>query len=199
MTPVALLALAAGLSVDAFAAATAKGARLRRITLTSAIGIGLMFGAMEALTPVIGWALGRVLQGLVVEIDHWIAFALLVAVGGHMAIRAIRELRAAPAPETDTAEPVVRRGWGGMALTALATSIDAAAVGVSLAFVDVNIVLAAVMIGLVTAVMATLGVLIGKTAGERLGSRAELVGGLMLIAIGAIILHSHLTAGPPLL
>ncbi len=199
MTPVALLALAAGLSVDAFAAATARGARLRRVTLTYAIGIGVMFGTMEALTPVIGWALGQALQGLVMEIDHWLAFGLLLAVGGHMAWRAIRELRSPPAAAAaePVAEPKVRRGWWGMMLTALATSIDAAAIGVSLAFVDVNIVLAAVMIGAVTAVMATFGVLIGKSAGQRLGGRAELAGGLVLIGIGALILHSHLTAGSP--
>ena len=201
MTPIALLALAAGLSVDAFAAATAKGARLRQVTLIYAIGIGLMFGFMEALTPVIGWALGQALQGFVMEIDHWLAFGLLLAVGGHMAWRAIKELRSPPTEHRtdDATQPMVRRGWWGMALTALATSIDAAAVGVSLAFVDVNIILAALMIGGVTAVMATLGVLIGKTAGERLGSRAELAGGLVLIAIGCLILHSHLTGGSGLI
>lgn len=194
MTWIAILALAAGLSVDAFAAAMAKGARLRRISLRAAVGIGLMFGAMEAIAPVIGWGVGRVLADQVREYDHWLAFALLAGVGGHMMIRAVREMRAPPAARAG-AEPTERRGLGGMALTALATSIDAAAVGVSLAFVDVNIWIAALTIAAVTSALATVGVLLGKTAGERLGARAELLGGVVLVAIGAMILFEHLSGG----
>jgi putative Mn2+ efflux pump MntP len=187
MSPITILLLSLSLSADAFAAAIGRGA-VHRPTLSAAVRAGLVFGIIEAVTPVIGWALGLAAAGFVQSIDHWIAFGLLGLVGGNMIREAIRH----DTPEDDT--PAAPRGRGRLALiaTAVGTSLDAAAVGVSLAFLGVNIGVIAVSIGLTTFVLATLGMLIGRFAGARLGPAAELIGGILLIGMGTRILLEHL-------
>jgi len=184
MTPGAIAILSLSMSTDAFAAAVGRGAS-HRPSLGSALRAGLVFGVIEAVTPLVGWTLGLVAAGLVEKIDHWIAFALLAAVGGKMIWESFQRV--------DEEEHAPRR-TGVMALvaTAIGTSIDAAAVGVGLAFLGVNIWIIAASIGLTTFALTTIGMMIGKAVGVRFGKRAELLGGLALIGIGSTILAEHL-------
>ena len=186
MTPLAILILSISMSTDAFAAAVGRGAA-HRPTVSAAIKAGLVFGIIEAITPIIGWAAGTFAAGYVEQIDHWIAFALLTLVGGHM-------VKASFAPIDEAEEAPVSKRSGGLALvaTAIGTSIDAAAVGVGLAFIGVNIWVVAASIGATTFLLTTFGMLIGKAVGAKFGKKAELVGGIALIGIGVMILVDHL-------
>nr|WP_255696690.1 manganese efflux pump MntP family protein [Sandaracinobacteroides sayramensis] len=178
------------MSTDAFAAAVGRGAA-HRPTLKAALKAGLVFGVIEAITPILGWAAGTVAAGYVERVDHWIAFALLTLVGGHMVKEALSEdSHAEDSPETE-ARP---RNAGPLALiaTAIGTSIDAAAVGVGLAFLGANIWVIAAAIGVSTFILTTIGMLIGKAVGARFGKKAELLGGLALIGIGLAILADHM-------
>ncbi|MEM5515426.1 manganese efflux pump MntP family protein [Henriciella sp. AS95] len=192
-----LFLLALGLSVDAFAAALGKGAGDKQSGLLAALKTGAVFGAMEALMPLIGYAVGIAVADQVASVDHWIAFVLLSAVGLHMIWEVIRgEVQHSPEAAVETVAPDMSgKGpkWIRLVLAAFATSIDALVVGVSLAMMSVNIIQAAIIIGGVTTVMATIGVLIGRKAGEWLGSWAEALGGIVLVGIGALILYQHLT------
>ena len=179
-----LLALA--LSTDAFAAAVVKGAALHRPHWREAVRAGLIFGTIEATTPVVGWALGSLAARHVEAWDHWIAFGLLGVLGAKM----IREgLQAAGAPVEERPN---RHPFWTLALTGFATSIDAMAVGVGLAFLDVQILPVAATIGLTTFVLVTAGMLLGRVLGIVVGKRAEILGGIVLIGIGATILVEHL-------
>ncbi|MNK24917.1 putative manganese efflux pump MntP [compost metagenome] len=189
MTPVAIAILSLSMSADAFAAAIGRGAQ-HRPTLPQALRSGLVFGVIEAITPLIGFALGVAAASFVAAIDHWIAFGLLGAVGGKMIWEALK-----PADENEEAaeaRKAVSRGLVALVATAVGTSIDAGAVGVGLALLGENIWLIAACIGLTTFALATLGLLIGKAAGTRLGKIVELVGGVALIALGLKILLEHL-------
>lgn len=185
MTPGAIVILSLSMSADAFAAAVGRGAA-HRPSLAEALRAGLVFGIIEAVSPVIGWSLGLVAAGLVQKIDHWIAFILLAGVGAHMIWHGFGGGLAN--------QPSAARSAGRLALvaTAVGTSIDAAAVGVGLAFIGVNIWIIALSIGLTTFTLTTLGMLIGATAGARVGRRAEILGGLALIGIGTFILAEHM-------
>ena len=184
-----LLILALSLSVDAFAAALAKGAAQRDHRLADALKIGLVFGACEAITPAIGWCLGAALSRYIAAYDHWIAFGLLTAVGLHL-------IKESLAPVDETAEQQPRNGLSPvrLLLTGLATSIDATAVGVSLAVIKVNLFYACAVIGFVSFAMSTIGSMIGKGAGKLLGRKAEALGGATLIVIGVVILVEHMAA-----
>ncbi|PWC41199.1 manganese efflux pump MntP family protein [Azospirillum sp. TSO22-1] len=177
------LILAFSLSMDSFAAALGTGAVLRRPGVGEALRVGAMFGGVQLATPLIGFALGLTFAAYVEAVDHWIAFLLLLGVGGKMLWESFSDA------EDDS--PNGRLALGQLFLMAVATSIDAAAVGVSLAVVDVDIVGTCLLIGLVTFGMASGGVLMGRAAGPLFGKRAELVGGLGLIAIGVKILVEH--------
>ena len=177
------LILAFSLSMDSFAAALGTGAVLRRPGVGEALRVGVMFGGVQLATPLIGFALGLTFATYVEAVDHWIAFLLLLGVGGKMLWESFSA--------EDDDSPHGRLALGQLFLMAVATSIDAAAVGVSLAVVDVDIVATCLLIGLVTFGMASGGVLMGRAAGPLFGKRAELVGGLGLIAIGVKILVEH--------
>lgn len=185
MSPISIAILAFSMSADACAAAIARGAATRP-TLMSALKGGAVFGAIEALTPIIGWAAGIAASGYIAAIDHWVAFILLAAVGGKMLVESARRLSTG-----DEEPPSLRGGPVGLVLTALATSIDAAAVGVTLALVDANILVVAAAIGATTFTLATGGMLIGRAAGARFGPVIEMIGGVGLIAIGLGILLEH--------
>lgn len=187
MSPIAILILAFSMSADAFAAAIARGAATRPTPLQALRG-ALVFGGVEAVTPLIGWAIGLAASAYVAAIDHWIAFILLAGVGAHM-------IRAALSDDGEDAVEEATPGKGGalaLVLTALGTSIDAGAVGVSLALVGVNILVVAASIGAATFVMTAIGLSIGRMAGHRLGASVEILGGIALIVIGTIILGEHL-------
>ncbi|WP_110685206.1 manganese efflux pump MntP [Salinicola aestuarinus] len=186
MNPASLALLAFAMSTDAFAASIGKGASLVRTRLPEALRIGLIFGVIESITPVIGWAIGMAAVQFVAEWDHWIAFILLGGLGGHMVWEGLK-----PAGERCRGSSTRPSFWA-LAATAVATSIDAMAVGVTLAFADVNIIAAATAIGIATTLMVTLGILLGRVIGNVIGKRAEIAGGVVLIAIGCAVLYDHL-------
>jgi putative Mn2+ efflux pump MntP len=187
MNPVATLFLAFAMSTDAFAAAIGKGAALHRPRWREAIKTGMIFGVIEALTPIVGWFLGKAASQYVSAWDHWIAFTLLSLLGARMIFNSFK------ASEIPEERPTKHSFWL-LAVTGLATSIDAMAVGAGLAFVDINIYSTAAAIGLATATMVTIGVMVGRVVGSVVGRRAEFAGGLVLIAIGVVILAEHLSA-----
>ncbi|WP_185983704.1 manganese efflux pump MntP family protein [Aureimonas mangrovi] len=187
MSPLSIVILALGMSVDALIASTSRGAALKRPSVVEAVRTGMVFGVVEAITPLIGWAAGVAASAYIAQVDHWIAFGLLGAVGGRMVFHALTR-----AAEEDAPAPN-RSAWL-LVATAVGTSLDAMAVGVSLAFLDVNILVIAAAIGLATMLMSTGGMLAGRLIGARFGRYAEIVGGLALIAIGATILVEHLSA-----
>ncbi|CAO3439683.1 manganese efflux pump MntP [Azospirillum endophyticum] len=184
------LALAFSLSMDSFAAALGRGACSRRAGLPEAMRVGAAFGVCQFAMPLVGWGVGIAFASLVESVDHWIAFGLLLAVGGAMLRNAILD------GEEDAEEdcgPVrsPRAEWLALLTTAVATSIDAAAVGAGLALVDVDMVTTSALIGAVTFAVAFGGVLIGRAAGAHLGRWAEMAGGVVLIGLGAKILLEH--------
>jgi len=175
------------MSTDAFAAAIGKGSSLHKPRFIEALRTGLIFGVIEAITPMIGWAIGHAATRWVENWDHWIAFTLLVALGLHMIWNGVKH-------EAEEEEKPQQHSFMILAVTAVATSIDALAVGVGLAFVNVNILVAAAAIGLATMTMVTLGVMLGRVLGHIVGKRAEIVGGVVLMLVGATILYEHLSA-----
>ncbi|MBS8229095.1 manganese efflux pump MntP [Vannielia litorea] len=178
MTPLAIATLALALSIDAFVAALGRGAQSARPGLVAALSTGAVFGAIEALTPLLGWVVGLAAAQFVTAIDHWIAFLLLALVGTRMVLHALAPSRPAPTA-------------GGLVLTAVGSSIDAFAVGISLAVLGAPILIVALAVGTATLVMATLGTLAGASLGRRFGHIAEVLGGLALIALGTAILLDH--------
>ncbi|EIW89562.1 hypothetical protein AGRI_05652 [Alishewanella agri BL06] len=188
MNPVSILLLGLAMSTDAFAAALGKGAGMLKPRLSEALRIGLIFGVVEAITPVIGWLLGSAASSIIENIDHWIAFGLLSALGVHMIYKALK------ADDTAEAESMEKKGLLPILLTGLATSIDAMAVGVGLAFIEVNIFIIAGVIGFCTFVMVTIGIMAGRVLGSLIGKRAEIAGGIILVLVGTTILYEHLNA-----
>ena len=180
----ATILLAFGMSMDTFAASIGKGATLHKPKFSEALRTGLIFGAIETLTPLLGWGLGMLASQFVLEWNHWIAFILLTFLGGRMVIEGIRN-------DVGDDEPVQRHGFWLLVTTAIATSLDAMAVGVGLAFLQVNIIATALAIGCATLIMSTLGMMVGRFIGPLLGKRAEILGGIVLIGIGVQIMWSH--------
>ena len=187
MNPISLVFLALAMSTDAFAAAIGKGSSLHKPRLVEALRAGLIFGVIEAITPMIGWAIGHAATRWVQDWDHWIAFTLLVALGLHMIYNGLKA-------DDEEAQKPTQHSFMILALTAFATSIDAMAVGVGLAFIDVNILVASAAIGLATMTMVTIGVMLGRVLGNVVGKRAEIIGDVVLMLVGATILYEHLSA-----
>jgi len=174
------------MSADAFAVSVGKGAGLNKPRLRDALHTGVIFGIVEAITPIIGWLMGVAASRYIASIDHWLAFAILALVGGKLIYEALGK-------EEDAEEEARRRPRLMMCiLTAIGTSIDALAVGVTLAFVDNNIWLTAAAIGGATCLMVTIGIMTGHYIGRIAGKFAEIAGGVCLIAIGTHILLQHL-------
>ncbi|WP_251316437.1 manganese efflux pump MntP family protein [Flintibacter muris] len=177
-----LFIIAVSLSMDAFAVSICKGLSTKRPRLGQCLACGGWFGGFQALMPFIGWLLGVRFQQMIVSIDHWIAFFLLGLIGFNM----VRESRSGQAEELDCSF-----GPAAMLPLAVATSIDALAVGVTFAFLKVDIVPAVLFIGVTTFVLSAAGVKAGSVFGARYKSRAELAGGLILIGMGVKILAEH--------
>ncbi len=176
--------LAVGVSMDAFAVSIGKGLSAKRVSWREALTVGLWFGGFQALMPVIGYYLGISFADLVTKIDHWIAFGLLLLIGGNM-------IRDALKGEDD--KPVDSSfAFRTMLVLAIATSIDALAVGISFAFLGTDLWRSILIIGLTTFVFSAVGLLIGKKVGSRFHAGAEILGGVILIAIGLKILVEHL-------
>ena len=178
-----LFILAVGLSMDAFAVSICKGLSIRELKLRHALIVGAWFGAFQALMPAIGYLLGSAFADLIESVDHWIAFVLLALIGGNM----IREALDQDEEEVDPSLAPMT-----MLLLAIATSIDALAVGVTFAFLRVDIVPAVTLIGVCTFAISAVGVKIGNVFGSRYKSKAELAGGVVLVLIGVKILLEHL-------
>ncbi|HFR4293702.1 TPA: manganese efflux pump MntP [Klebsiella pneumoniae] len=181
----ATILLAFGMSMDAFAASIGKGATLHKPKFSEAVRTGLIFGAIETLTPLVGWGLGMLASQFILEWNHWIAFILLVFLGGRMIVEGFR------GDSDEACEAPHRHGFWLLVTTAFATSLDAMAVGVGLAFLQISIVTTALAIGCATFIMSTLGMMVGRFIGPLLGKRAEILGGIVLIGIGSEILWSH--------
>jgi putative Mn2+ efflux pump MntP len=180
-----LLIIAVGLSMDAFAVSICKGLSVRTIRPQYMLKTAVWFGGFQALMPVLGYFAGFYFSELVSSVDHWIAFVLLSLIGANM----IKE-----SFDNDVCEMDADFSFKTMLAMAVATSIDALAVGVSFAFLKVNIWTSVLMIGMTTAVFSAAGVLIGNVFGCRYKSKAEFTGGIILIAMGLKILITHLVA-----
>ena len=178
-----LFVIALGLSMDAFAVSVCKGLSVPALRPVHSLTCGLYFGAFQALMPLLGWLLGVQFQSMITSVDHWIAFVLLALIGANM----IRESREEESESMDAS--FTPRA---MLLLAVATSIDALAVGVTFAFLRVDIGPAVGFIGLTTLVLSAVGVWAGGVFGRRWKSRAELCGGVVLILMGCKILLEHL-------
>lgn len=211
MSFLTLIVTAIGLAADAFAVAVGRGMRWPHFAWRPALAIALTFGAFQALMPVVGWALGSAFAGAIATFDHWVAFGLLAAIGGKMMWEARGDFRpadagtrgdqpagrdagAALAEDVSAVAMRPRVRTGELLLLGIATSVDALAIGVSFALLDVSIAMAAVLIGVVTAALSLGGVAIGHHAGRHLKAYAELLGGAVLIGIGIKILLDHLGA-----
>jgi len=177
-----------GLSMDAFAVSICKGLKMRGINKKQAFILGLFFGGFQALMPLVGWLLGTQFASYIVSIDHWIAFVLLALIGGNMVREAVgkddREEDGVMDPPLELKE---------LLMLAIATSIDALAVGVTFAFLSVSIIPAITIIGCTTFVLSIAGVVIGNYFGNKYEKKAEFAGGVILILIGLKILVEHLT------
>ncbi len=178
-----LFLIAVGLSMDAFAVSICKGLSMRQMSWKKAAIIGLYFGGFQAGMPLIGYFLGVQFQGGIQAIDHWIAFVLLGLIGANM----IRESLSREEEKTDDSV-----SFKSMSVLAVATSIDALAIGVTFAFLQVSIVPAVIFIGVVTFALSFVGVKIGNVFGTKYKSRAEFAGGAILILMGLKILLEHL-------
>lgn len=181
-----LFLLAVGLSMDAFAVSICKGLSMKRMNYKNAVKAGLFFGIFQAMMPSIGYFLGSRFQSLITEIDHWIAFILLFLIGGNM----IREAFGQEEQQNDSFDLKT------MLVLAVATSIDALAVGITFAFLNTNLLPAVTLIGCTTFLFSFFGVKIGNAFGSRYEKKAEITGGVILILIAFRILLEHLQLLP---
>lgn len=179
-----LLLLSIGLAMDAFAVSVCKGISMKKMNWKKAGIIGLWFGGFQALMPTLGYFLGSAFESLVTNIDHWIAFILLGLIGGNM----IKEAFSKDNEENDDDDISFKT----MFVLAVATSIDALAIGITFAFLNVNILLAISMIGIITFIISIIGTKVGNKFGNKYEKKAELTGGIILILIGIKILLEHL-------
>ncbi len=185
MSLLTIIGIAIGLAMDALAVAIAVGTRLPRLTYRHYFRLSFHFGLFQALMPIAGWFLGRTVERYISAFDHWVAFALLVAIGAKMLYESFQHKRDV---EKVLSDPT--RKWS-LILLSVATSIDAFAVGLSMALLNIGIALPATIIGVVALLATAIGMRCGRSLGERIGSKAEFIGGLILIGIGLKIVLSH--------
>ena len=184
-----LFLIAFGLAMDAFAVSISAGIILKKITFRQFFRLSFHFGLFQALMPVIGWLAGLTVEKTIKAYDHWIAFGLLAFIGGKMIYEAFKEEEE---EEEDEAKVDPTKGMT-MVILSVATSIDALAVGFSLALLRVNIWFPSIIIGIVALIMSVTGMYIGKYVGILFGKRVSIVGGIILFIIGIKILIEHLS------
>lgn len=184
MSLIALVFVAIGLAMDAFTVAIAKGISLKKATFTQAAKVALFFGGFQALMPFIGWLFGSSFERYIKAFDHWIALILLCAIGGKMLYESFK----GDDEEEEDVDPLNARS---LMILAIATSIDALAVGVTFAFLDVAIGSSVLLIGIITFIISFAGVIIGNKVGKYLKNYAEIAGGVILILIGISIFLEH--------
>ena len=180
-----VLLIALGLSADCFAVALSGSIAMRTVSGLQVFRTSLAFGLFQALMPVLGWLAGRTIVEIIADYDHWVAFVLLAIIGSRMIWESFRS-KDKPSESTDITKGLL------LLVLSVATSIDALAVGLTFAFLEVNIVMAVSTIGLVAFVATTIGFLLGRKASGLIGKRAEAIGGVVLIAIGLRILLTHI-------
>lgn len=178
-----LLLVAIGLAMDAFAVSVCKGLSMKKLNIKKAIIIGLYFGAFQGMMPVVGYFLGTSFENLVTKVDHWIAFILLGFIGLNMLREAFDKKEEEGNDKVD---------FKTMVVLAVATSIDALAIGITFAFLNVNLLLSAFLIGIITLLLSIMGVIIGNKFGSKYEKKAETIGGIILILMGIKILLEHL-------
>ena len=183
-----LFFIGVGLSMDAFAVSICKGLSMRKINYAYSAVIALFFGGFQAVMPLIGWTVGKQFEKYITNFDHWIAFALLLIIGGKMAYEAIFERQ----ENNNNSEIAEKLNYKELFTLAVATSIDALAVGITFAFLKVNIWIAICIIGITTFILSFAGVLAGNKFGSIYKRKAEIAGGVVLILIGLKILLEHL-------
>ena len=183
-----LLLIGVGLSMDAFAVSICQGISMTKIKWGHALTVGLYFGGFQALMPFTGWMLGSQFAGRIQQYDHWVAFVLLLLIGGNM----IREALSGEEDEAEDAAIGAGLDHKKLFLMAIATSIDALAVGVTFAFLDIAILPAIGIIGTTTFFISVAGVAVGCWFGARYKKRAEITGGVILVLLGVKILLEHL-------
>ena len=179
-----LIVLSLGLGMDAFAVSICKGLSMKKMNWKKALIIGLYFGGFQAIMPVLGYFLSKGFENFVTSIDHWIAFILLSIIGGKM-VKDAFSLENSENCNEDV-------GFKTMIVLAIATSIDALAVGITFAFLSVNLILAIALIGSITFFLSVIGTKVGNIFGDRYENKAELLGGVILIFLGIKILLEHL-------
>lgn len=184
-----IIVIALGVSADAFAVSMCKGVEMKKFIAKYALLIALFFGGFQMLMPLIGWAAGSLFQKYITSFDHWIAFGLLLILGGKMVYDGIFDKEKKGKEQED--KPL-KLGLLSLLLMAIATSIDALAVGVTFAFLTVNIWVAISIIGATTFVFSLIGVGIGVKVGDKFKNKAEILGGVILILLGVKILLEHL-------
>ncbi|MCX8588355.1 MULTISPECIES: manganese efflux pump MntP family protein [unclassified Gilliamella] len=190
MSFLTIFLLAMAMSTDAFAVAVCRGISFKSTPFIGALKVGILFGVVEAITPLLGWLIGILTLHYIERWDHWVVFAVMLFLGISMIYNSFKE------SDEDFSEKEIassKKSFLILIFTAISTSLDAFAVGISLALASVNIYIAASMIGLATCVMVTIGLLLGKKIGCFIGKQAEILGGLVLIAIGVITLYQHLS------
>ncbi len=187
MSPIEIILLAVGLAMDAFAVSVASGIAMKNFHMGHALRMATAFGLFQAIMPVIGWLAGRTLQSFMKGFDHWVAFLLLAFVGGKMIYEATRFEEA-----ENESNPF---GLYVLFVLSLATSIDALAVGITFAMLGTSIIAPVAVIGSVTFVLCLAGVRIGNVSGHFFEKKIEIIGGLVLIGIGAKILIQHMSSG----
>lgn len=178
-----LFLIGVGLSMDAFAVSVCKGLKMKKINYRHAAVIGLFFGGFQALMPFAGWLMGKQFEKYIESVDHWVAFVLLAIIGSKMVVEALKENDEESDNQADE-----RLDLKELFMLAVATSIDALAVGVTFAFLKVNIVEAISVIGVTTFLLSVAGVAIGNRFGMKYKNKAELAGGVILVLIGLKIL-----------
>ena len=189
------LLIAVGLAMDAFAVSITKGLEMKKIRFRDAAYVGIWFGFFQALMPLIGYFLGSSFSRQIEAVDHWVAFAILALIGINMIREAVKEAaeeKKADTPRTQEQESTADLGFRTMLLLAIATSIDALAVGITFAILEVRILQATLFIGVVTFVISCAGVYVGHLFGTKFKKSAALLGGVILILIGVKILLDHL-------
>ena len=178
-----LILLSIGLGMDAFAVSICKGISMKKMDWKKVCIIGLYFGGFQAIMPVIGYFLGSTFESFITNFDHWIAFILLAVIGGNM-------IKESFSKESESINDDIN--FKAMIVLAIATSIDALAVGITFAFFKVNIIFAITLIGIITFILSVIGTKVGNRFGDKYENKAEFIGGVILILLGLKILLEHL-------
>ena len=187
MDYISIILIAIALSMDAFAVSVSRGIVIDKCKIKHAFTLAILFGAFQALMPVVGWFLGHIFKEYVSSYDHWIAFILLLLVGARMIYEAVK-----PNEENNIKCDI---SFQILLMLAVATSIDALAVGVTFSFLNISIVIPIIIIGIITFINSFVGVIVGSSIGKIFGKKVEILGGVILVGMGFKILLEHLIRG----